>query len=50
MYSSEKDYKETEIVDESKSKLEVVEPDPESLVLVELDIFEELRPEVIAEL
>ena len=51
LYSSEEDYKEPEVVNESKSWLEVVdEPDPESPVLIELDVFEEPRPEVIAEL
>ena len=51
LYSFEVDYKEPEVVDESKSELEVVdEPDSESPVLVELDVFEKSRPEVIAEL
>jgi len=51
LYSSEKNYKEAEVVDESKSEPEVVnEPDPESPVLVEFDVFEKPRSEIIAEL
>ena len=51
LYSSEKDYKETEVINESKPELKVVdEPDPESPVLFDLNVFEELRPKVIAEL
>ena len=51
LYSSEEDYKEPEVIDESKPEPEVVdESDLESSVLVELDVLEEPRPEVIAEL
>jgi len=40
LYSFEEDYKESEVIDESKPKLEVVnEPDPEYPVLVKFDIF-----------
>jgi len=51
LYLSGKGYKESEVVDESKSESKVVdEPDSEFPVLVELDVFEKPRPEVIAEL
>ena len=40
LYSSEEDYKEPRVVDESKPKLKVIdEPNPESPILVELDVF-----------
>jgi len=51
LYSSEEGYKEPKVVNELKPELEVVdEPDPESPILVELDVFEEPRLEVITEL